>query len=214
MGTAIDPGFHVRAADQRRVVGEQNAAHQGVVVGQQVDREKAELAADEQRQGDRVDVEVFANIDLGRQGAFHSTDLFGQRAHFGLGLQQLVLQLQHEPVGKRIILAAGMLEQVGDADVAGHAHDRMYAFAAHPALPEPRRMVGVQGEGDAAAQGAQVELVVIGHRQLPRRRNDADDGLILGTGRGSTRRWFARIFRRWASLDLMALASNPLSSTP
>ncbi|MNT37323.1 hypothetical protein D3C72_1734560 [compost metagenome] len=66
MCTAIDPGFHVHTPDQRRVVGEQYPTDQDVVVGQQIDREKAQLAADEQRQGDGVDVEVVADIDLGR----------------------------------------------------------------------------------------------------------------------------------------------------
>ncbi|MNO66783.1 hypothetical protein D3C76_575800 [compost metagenome] len=92
-------------------------------------------------------------------------DLLGQRAYLGLGLQQLFFQLQHEPVGVRIVLATRLLEQVGDRDVAGHAQNWVHPVAAATALPQPRRMVGVEGEGDAAAQRAQVELIMIGHRQ-------------------------------------------------
>ena len=146
-------------------MGEQHTWYQGVVVGQQVDREKAELAADEQRQSDGMDVEVVADIDLSGQVAFHLADLAGQCEHFGLGLQQFVFQLEHEPVGKWVVLAARVLEQVGDADVAGHAHDGVHTFAGRAALPQPRGMMGVQREGDAAAQRAQVELIVIDHRQ-------------------------------------------------
>ena len=145
--------------------GKQHPPDQGVVVGEQVDREKAQLAADEQRQGDGMDVEVVTDVDLRGQGPFDSAHLLRQRGHVQPSLQQLFFQLQHEPVGIWITLAAGVLEQVGDADVAGHAQDRVYPVATAAALPQPCRMMRVQGQGDAAAQRAQVELVVIDHRQ-------------------------------------------------
>lgn len=111
-----------------------------------------------------MDVEVVTDIDLGGEVALHLTDLVDQIAYLCLGLQQFFLQLQHEPVGVRVILTAGLLKQIGDRDVARHAEDGMHALAPRATLPQPRRMMCVQGQGDAAAQGPQVELVVIGHR--------------------------------------------------
>ena len=48
MGTIVDPGFHVSATNQGGVMGQQGVAHQRVVVSQQLDGEKSQLAADVQ----------------------------------------------------------------------------------------------------------------------------------------------------------------------
>ncbi|MNR52695.1 hypothetical protein D3C85_1725840 [compost metagenome] len=48
VGAVVDPGFHVSATDQGGVMGQQGVPHQRVVVSQQVDGEKPQLAADVQ----------------------------------------------------------------------------------------------------------------------------------------------------------------------
>ncbi|MNN23725.1 hypothetical protein D3C81_1371300 [compost metagenome] len=161
-----------------------------------------------------MDVEVVADINLRWQGPFHAAHLLRQRGHVQPGLQQLFFQLQHEPVRVRIALAAGVLEQVGDADVTGHAQNRVYPVAAAAPLPQACRMVGVQGEGDAATQGAQVELVVIDHRQYLAVGMTPTMGRSLAGDADQPEGGLLAFSREWMSLEAMASTLDPSSSSP
>ncbi|MNV57536.1 hypothetical protein D3C71_1498720 [compost metagenome] len=99
-----------------------------------------------------MDVEVVAHVDLCWQVLPDSIQLLGQFQHSDLGLRQFFFELHDGPVGIGIVLGRGLFDQVGDTDVAGHAHDRVDAFACGSTLPDTGGVVGVQGEGDTAAQ--------------------------------------------------------------
>ncbi|MNI57480.1 hypothetical protein D3C73_1125430 [compost metagenome] len=99
-----------------------------------------------------MDVEVVAHVDLCRQVLPDPIQLLGQFQHPGFGLHQFFFELHDGPVGIGIVLGRGLFDQVGDTDVAGHAHDRVDAFACGSTLPDTGGVVSVQSQGDAAAQ--------------------------------------------------------------
>ncbi|MNR21480.1 hypothetical protein D3C85_1383840 [compost metagenome] len=99
-----------------------------------------------------MDIEVIAHVDLRRQVLSDPVQLLGQFQHPSLGLHQFFFELHDRPVGIRIVLRCGLFDQVSDADVARHTHDRVDAFACGSTLPDTGGVVGMQSQGDAAAQ--------------------------------------------------------------
>mgnify|MGYP006206469589 CR=1 FL=1 len=72
MSPLVEPTLEGATVDKRCVMGEDQLSGNLVVVGQQVNGHEAELGGDEQRQLDRLDVEVLTQTKRGR--------------HFGQGL--------------------------------------------------------------------------------------------------------------------------------
>ncbi|RMU02775.1 hypothetical protein ALP36_200097 [Pseudomonas syringae pv. coriandricola] len=135
--TFIQPLALGIVVDQADVAGQQDAAHQFVVGGQQIHRFECQRRRQIQRECHGLHGQVLANGQHGGQCSHDFIQPVIDVLHFLFGGVDLFFYKKEEPVRIRIVLFAATFDAIEDVGKATQADHPGLAFGALTTKPEP-----------------------------------------------------------------------------